>query len=236
MNWVIMLKQRFALILVLFGFLACEEDFGEFQPTQQIKAPVQATKARQYVLDIETPGEESKEIADWIINPELSLMRRYVVDAPNAVFNGNSMRIRSVFFEFQSGQWKLILSDTPLVNDLDIIPRGNRIELPLGGAPASEYYETQALGKSQAELRIQKSTGKSYAWHALSNHLLEIQEWNVGLFDANKATVQKAGTASGRFQIYFKDSKGIEGWASGKFDQAMIRYVGDPSVTTKPSL
>jgi hypothetical protein len=227
----------FFVILSQLLLIACEEDFSEVAPTQSFKIPqATAKKPNQYILEIDTPGTAQKEVPEWISNPELGLMRRYVTENPSGIFNGNEIRIRSVLFEQQAGQWKLILSDTPLQNELDIIPRGNRIEIPLTGKPVSEYTETQGFGKSPAELRIQKSPGKSYLWEASSSHILELQEWNMSLFDSAQAAVQKAGTANGRFQVYFKNSQGIEGWASGKFEQALIRYVGDPSVTAKPSL
>lgn len=221
----------FVLSITLLTLTACqEEEVEQTAPRNRgfnVTTP-QSVATQIITLQPEIAGEGPKDVPDWLKNQEISLLRRYATEQITGYLNGNQFQVKSVHFDWTNDGWLLVLSDVELKNELDLIPSGNRIEILLSGKPGNEFTEQQAFGQSKAEWKILKEFGKSYRWDAQSAYLLEVQDWQISAFDPNANAIQKAGVANGRLQVHFKNQAGVQGWVNGKFDQAMVRYLGNP--------
>ncbi len=221
----------FVLSIILLMLTACqEEEVTQSAPRNRgfnVTTP-QSAATQIITLQPEIAGEGPKDVPDWLKNQEVSLLRRYATEQITGYLNGNQFQVKSVHFDWTNDGWLLVLSDVELKNELDLIPSGNRIEILLSGKPGNEFTEQQAFGQSKAEWKILKEFGKSYRWDAQSAYLLEVQDWQISAFDPNANAIQKAGVANGRLQVHFKNQAGVQGWVNGKFDQAMVRYLGNP--------
>jgi hypothetical protein len=222
-------------VLLSLVLMSCQEDEVEHSAPRNrgfnVSTPQITTNQIVSNLQPDISGEGPKDVPDWLKNQEVSLLRRYATEQITGYLNGNAFQVKSVHFDWTHDGWVLVLSDIELKNELDLIPSGNRIEILLSGKPGNEYIEQQPLGKSKAEWKILKEVGKSYRWDAQSAYLLEVQDWQVSAFDPNLSAIQKAGVANGRLQVHFKNQAGVQGWVNGKFDQAMVRYLGNPANT-----
>ncbi len=233
-------SKHYAFISVVFlaltslGLMSCQEEEEQSAPRNRgfnVSNTQTPTTSVVSNLQPDLSGEGAKDAPDWLKNQEVSLLRRYATEQISGFLNGNAFQVKSVHFDWTNDGWVLVLSDIELKNELDLIPSGNRIEILLSGKPGNEYIEQQPFGKSKAEWKILKEVGKSYRWDAQSAYLLEVQDWQVSAFDSNLSAIQKAGVANGRLQVHFKNQAGVQGWVNGKFDQAMVRYLGNPANT-----
>lgn len=86
-------------------------------------------------------------------------------------------------------------------------------------APASKAPATEAAPQGPT------------LWKSRSAYALEITAWEVQPFDEAGAAFQVAGKASGRIALVYEGSDGRpHAWVAGHFEDALVRFMGKPSV------
>ena len=177
------------------------------------------------------PGKGPKDAPDWIQSQDFSLMRRYSQDTLKGFRNGNEFTPADVIFERREGGWFLILNEVALTFPTQLAFAGERIEIPLTSEPSGQLREQKGKGESRAAWRLPRSqtVGQTRKWDAESLYSVELLEWKATPYKPAGDVFQVVGTATGRLMAHFSDSAGVQGWVVGRFENARIRYMGNPN-------
>lgn len=217
------------------GTLACEE---EEAPVSQQRSVVRAVRpssnAIPNAIDLskyQQVGNGPIKAPDWIASQDKSLMRRYSINEPTGFRNGVEFTPKGVWIERREAGWFLVLNEQALAYPTELLSKGQRVEIPLKGEPSAQLQNQSSSEESLAQWRIPSSPmpGKTKEWESKSEYSLELLQWQVAPYDNQKGVFQSAGKASGRLMIQFIDNQGVQGWLVGKFEDVLVRYMGDPS-------
>jgi hypothetical protein len=215
----------------LAGFTMCEGEPPAGQPAPSRRA-VQAPPTRG-ALDTSAytrAGEGPQEAPDWVKSLDPNMMRR-ANQTPEGYRYGHPFN-PSVLIERGEGGWRLVLLERPLEADEQLRFTGQRVEIDLERDPSNELKQSADFDTSRARWRLPlgEVEGQSVEWTAQSAYTLELLEWTLEPFDPKGHPVQVRGRASGRVMLHFKDEAGVQGWVVGRFEEAPVRYLGDPEL------
>ena len=73
----------------------------------------------------------------------------------------------------------------------------------------------------------------SVIWSPPSAYQFEVLTWRIDPYNTAKSPIQEAGKATGRLTLIFQDDRGTQGWVAGRFQDALVRYLGDPDFLSK---
>lgn len=213
----------------LSGFTMCEDDTPVGQATPSRRA-ARATAARPSVdtSAYTSAGAGPQEAPDWVKSLDPNMMRR-ANQAPEGYRYGHIFN-PSVLIERGEGGWRLLLLERPLEADEQLRLLGQRVEIDLEREPSDDLKQSADFDTSRARWRLPlgEVEGQSVEWRAQSAYTLELLEWSLEPFDPQGHPVQVRGRASGRVMLHFKDDEGVQGWVVGRFEDAPVRYLGDP--------
>lgn len=224
-------QSRWVLLLMLSLF-GCEEEEVTQAPRRSVTRIQAKTQANGIDLTkYSTAGNGPKDAPDWIQSQDFSLMRRYSQDPLKGFRNGNVFEPQEVIFERRERGWFLVLNEVSLKYPNQLYFEGERIEIPLPDEPTDQLREKRGGKESAAVWRLPASQtrGQTRLWEAESNYSLELLEWDVTPYKKNGDVFQVTGKASGRIMAYFVDAAGAQGWMVGRFENAKVRFLGDPS-------
>jgi hypothetical protein len=127
--------------------------------------------------------------------------------------------------------WRLTLTERPLSSPSELFHQGQVVTLPFKAEPTAQLKQSADFEVGDAQWRLPKSAtpGDTTLWTAQSAYRLELISWKVSPYDQAGPSTQEAGRASGRLMLRCKDEAGVEGWVVGRFDNALVRYIGDPA-------
>lgn len=176
-------------------------------------------------------GNGPLKAPDWIASQDLSLMRRYSLNIPAGFRNGVEFKPKGVWIERREMGWVLVLNEEALAYPEELILKGQRVEIPFEGEPNAQFQLQRTTEHSKASWRIPSAPiqGKTRIWDTKSEYSVELLQWSIAPYNPKGGVFQKAGKASGRLMIQFIDQQGVQGWVVGKFEDVMVRYMGDPS-------
>ena len=230
-----------ALVLVLslsvtsaLALLGCEEEQVNTQRGVRRPAASRATSQRSAQLTAyTTPGAGPQESPDWIKSLDPNMMRRSQKELEGFRY-GHPFNPSALIERGESG-WRLVLTEQPLASPSELIHQGQVVELPLKGEPTAQFQQSGQFETSEVSWRLPKSETPSDTklWPAKSAYLLELIKWEVSPYSPKGGAFQQAGRASGRLMLRTRDEQGVEGWVVGRFDDVLVRYVGDPSAWEK---
>lgn len=167
--------------------------------------------------------------------------------------NGQPWPVAAVVFEPKGDHWTMNFYDKalarptglargtfPLTLDLSGLPgEGVKLEraLSTGGStwklpapPRSAPKKSPKKGKKAEVVAAPPPAGPS-TWRTRSAYVLEFTTWQAAPFDAKKPAFQVAGKASGRIAVVYEGRDGKQhAWVAGTFENALIRYMGQPTV------
>ena len=227
----------FCLLLPLVAssvFLACEEEEVAISTRPVVVQSKEKASTSQNHIDL-TPyhqaGNGPTKAPDWISSQDLSLMRRYSLNAPTGFRNGNEFTPKGLWIERREAGWVLVMSEHALAYPTQLTLKGQRVEILLDGTPSGQFQVQVSNEDSKASWRIPASSiaGKTKLWDAKSEYSLELLQWFVKDYNPKGSVFQQAGKASGRLMIQFVDDQNIHGWLVGKSDNIRVRYMGDPN-------
>ncbi len=223
------------LCLLSTCFLGCEEEKTQVRPQRSVARAVPTnTSAIPNAVDLskyQQIGNGPSKAPDWIASQDISLMRRYSINEPTGFRNGVEFTPKGIWIERREAGWVLVLNEENLAYPTELISRGQRVEILLKGEPSSQLQNQSNSEESQAQWRIPSSPmpGKTKEWESKSEYSLELLQWQVKPYNKSKGVFQAAGKASGRLMIQFVDNQGVQGWLVGKFEDVLVRYMGDPA-------
>jgi len=223
-----------ALVVVGGLSIGCEEEqVSAPKPRARIQ-PKRVTQPIPNAVDLSVYrkiGNGPAKAPDWISSQDFSLMRRYSLNAPTGFRNGNEFTPKGVWVERRESGWFLVLNEKALDYPTQLIYSGERIEIPLTGDPSGQYQIQVERSQSEATWRVPSSPlpGKTSKWESKSDFSLELLQWSIKSYDTKGPVFQEAGKASGRLMIQFIDDKGVQGWVVGKFEDVLVRYMGNPA-------
>ncbi len=219
----------------LAGFTMCEDDIP-VGPGPQRRAVVAATQRGGGDTSSYTRvGAGPQEAPDWVKSLDPNMMRR-ANQAPEGYRYGHAFNPHAVI-ERGEGGWRLLLLERPLKADEQLIFEGQRVEIDLEREPSNELKQSADFDTSRARWRLPlgEVEGQTVEWRAASAYTLELLEWSLEPFDPRAHPAQVRGRASGRVMLHFKDDEGVQGWVVGRFEDAPVRYVGDPKLWEEAS-
>ena len=233
-------SHQFSILITLcilsLSTFACEEE--QVTPTNPQRTIVRAVKTTSSVIPnavdlskYQQLGNGPTKAPDWIASQDIRLMRRYSINEPTGFRNGVEFTPKGVWIEHREAGWVLVLNEEALAYPTELLSRGQRVEIPLRGKPSAQLQNQSNSEESQAQWRIPSSPmpGKTKEWESRSEYSLELLQWKIKPYNVKKGVFQVAGKASGRLMIQFVDNQGIHGWVVGKFEDVLVRYMGDPS-------
>lgn len=227
-----MIIQFVTILTISLIAFACEEEETIQRPVVS-RAIVQkaATQNQVDLSKYNQAGNGPTKAPDWIASQDLSLMRRYSLNEPNGFRNGVEFKPQAIWVEHRESGWVLVMNEYPLSYPTQLTMKGQRVEILLNGEPSAQYQTQVNNEESKATWRIPSSKieGKTKAWVAKSEYSLELLQWFVKPYDTKGPVFQEAGKASGRLMIQFVDEQNVQGWLVGKFDNVLVRYMGDPA-------
>lgn len=218
----------FALFLV--GFISCEEEpvVQQRRGVQPIQVAPSATS--NGLAKYTSPGNGLQVAPDWIKSLDPNMMRRSNQALEGFRF-GHPFHPTVIIERGEMG-WRLVLLEEAPNDATQIQFLGQQVEIPFQGEPTSLYKQTGGFEKRDVEWSIPKSLTPNdlIPWKVETAYLLELIDWSIQPYDPQKSPFQQAGKASGRLMLRAKDELGTEGWVVGRFDDAMVRYIGDPKL------
>ena len=224
-----------ASALLLVGFVSCEDE-PQVQPRVRRAVRASAPAASSGLERYHTLGNGLQVAPDWIKGLDPNMMRRS--NQPLEGFRLGHALSPSVIIERGELEWRLVLLEQPPSSPDQTQHAGQRVELSFKGAPTSNYKQSGEFSDRSVEWSIPKSLTPNdlRRWRAQSAYLLELIDWDIKPFDPEGPTFQEAGKASGRLMLRAKDERGGEGWVVGRFDDALVRYLGDPKLWERAHL
>lgn len=218
-----------ASTLLLMGFVSCEEEpVARRTPVRRARAaaPVVTDELAKYT----SPGNGLQVAPDWIKSLDPNMMRRS--NQPLEGFRlGHAIKPSALIERGEMG-WRLVLVEDLSSDPTQTMFKGQRVEIPFKGAPTSLYKQSGRFEEGDVEWSVPKSLTLNdlRPWKAETEYLLELNHWDVQPYDPQAGAFQKAGKASGRLMLRARDDLGAEGWVVGRFDEILVRYIGDPSL------
>lgn len=210
----------------------CEEEI----PMQNVSRPRAVNQsvgtARVSTAQYQVEGLGPKEAPPWIKDQDVSVMRLYCREDPKGYRNGNTFEPKDVWIERREDGWYLILNEMKLTHPTQLTLEGQRVELPLGDQIDGQLKVRRSFEDSVARWQLPSDTfvlGKTRTWSSENHFAVELLDWRVKPYQKSGGAFQVAGSASGRLVTHFLDSKGVEGWVMGRFEEIPVRYMGDPS-------
>lgn len=219
------------------SFFACEEEEVQQRVQPRSTAQTQTSSSNGTSINLSKyneAGNGPSKAPDWIASQDISLMRRYSINQPTGFRNGVEFSPKGIWIERREAGWVLVLNEEALSSPTQLVSKGQRVEILISGEPSSQLQEQKTSEQSQAHWRIPSSNmiGKTREWESKSEYSLELLQWRVKPYNSQSGVFQEAGRASGRVMIKFVDNQGVQGWLVGKFDDVLVRYMGDPSKWT----
>ena len=228
-------RSFIASSIIAYCFLiACDEPEQTTSPRRPVVQRSKVVQTSSNTVDLSKynrMGNGPLKAPDWIASQDLSLMRRYSLNAPAGFRNGVEFKPQGVWIERREAGWVLVLNEVALAYPEELILKGQRVEIPFEGEPNSQFQLQRTTEESKASWRIPAAPiqGKTKVWNTKSEYSVELLQWSVAPYDPKKGVFQAAGKATGRLMIQFIDQQGVQGWIVGKFEDIMIRYMGDPN-------
>jgi len=217
-----------ASTLLLVGFVSCEEEPVLRRRTTRSVAKT-APKVATGLMKYNSPGNGLQVAPDWIKSLDPNMMRRSNQPLEGFRF-GHALHPTAIIERGEMG-WRLVLVEEAPASPLQTQHVGQRVEVPFKGEPTSLYKQSGDFKERDVEWSVPKSLTPNdlRPWKVETEYLLELNQWTVKPFDAKGEPFQEAGKASGRLMLRAKDDQGVEGWVVGRFDEAVVRYIGDPA-------
>jgi len=165
----------------------------------------------------------------WTETPAVNL----IPDAPLAgMANGQPFTAQSVVFEPGADSWKMVIRDQPLVNPTDTVGDGQfiTVNLPVPPTAGMTWMRPMSYGDGFFQVRYdQANPDQTTSWNADNAWALEITGWQAADWNSSGPSAQYAGQASGRIAVCYKGSGNMQNsWVAGRFENAIIRYMGEP--------
>ncbi|HOO76741.1 MAG TPA: hypothetical protein PK636_00550 [bacterium] len=157
---------------------------------------------------------------------------KMIPDGPvTGMANGRSFAVKTVIFQPFFDNWNLGLYAAEAADPLDIVGEGEYIsvELPRDIEAGRTYTHPMEYGDGYFQIQSPDSPSETTSWNAENAWVLEITSWDVRPYDPEGDLFQTAGTASGRIYVSYKGSGDFKNsGAAGTFENAVVRYMGDP--------
>jgi hypothetical protein len=146
--------------------------------------------------------------------------------------NGKPFEAKTIIFEPKSdGSWTAKFCEADLEDPTEVLIEGQSIyfELPENPESGKVISKPMEFGGGYFQIFQPGGTGDTTSWNADNAWVLEITEWNQQPWNPDGDFFQTAGTVSGRVAICYKGYGDFRNsWAAGNFDDAVIRYMGEP--------
>ena len=218
--------------LSISAMSGCEEE-QTYTQQRSVRRPVSTnSNSGISIAKYHQAGDGLKDAPIWIKNQDLSALRHREDTELEIYRNGNNYNPRGAWIERRERGWFLVLNEYALGYPTQFVLDGQRVELPLGESLNAQSKIQHTLEESQGRWLIPSSTfvrGKTNTWETENLFSVELLEWSVKPYQTGKGAFQVAGKATGRLLAFFKDSKNVQGWVTGRFESIPVRYMGDPS-------
>jgi hypothetical protein len=165
----------------------------------------------------------------WIDTPAVNV----IPEAPlGGMANGTPFFAQSVIFEPGASSWKMIIRDQPLAAPTDIASGGQylSIDLPTPPSAGMTWMRPMSYGEGFFQVKYDPANPEqTTSWNADNAWAIEITSWQATDWVSGGAVFQDAGRASGRIAVCYKGSANLQNsWVAGRFENAIIRYMGEP--------
>jgi hypothetical protein len=165
----------------------------------------------------------------WTETPTVNI----IPDAPLAgMANGQPFIAQSVIFEPGTDSWKMIIRDQPLANPTDIASGGQylTLNLPIPPSPGMTWMRPMSYGEGFFQVKYDPANPEqTTSWNADNAWAIEITNWQATDWVTGGPVFQAAGLASGRIAVCYKGGGNMQNsWVAGKFENAVVRYMGEP--------
>jgi hypothetical protein len=156
-----------------------------------------------------------------------------IPDAPlTGMANGAQFVAQSVIFEPGTSSWKMIIRDQPLPGPTDIASGGQFVSIDLPNPPVAGMTWMRPMAYGEGFFQVKYDPAKpeqTTSWNADNSWALEITSWQAADWISGGPAFQDAGRASGRIAVCYKGTGNLQNsWVAGKFENAIIRYMGEP--------
>ncbi|HPJ71154.1 MAG TPA: hypothetical protein PK636_00545, partial [bacterium] len=148
--------------------------------------------------------------------------------------NGRAFEVKAVYLQPFFDNWSLYLTTQEMEEPTAIMNEGEyiNIDLPRELAAGKTYTHEMGYGGGFFQILSPSSPGETTSWNAENAWILEITSWDVKPFDPDGDIFQAAGTASGRIYVSYQGYGDFKNsGAAGTFENAVVRYMGDPGWT-----
>ena len=145
--------------------------------------------------------------------------------------SGKPFAVATVYFEPGLSKWRLVLHEGKFDKPTAISVKGQSINIDLPEPPAAGKKWTRELKYGDGYFQINKKDdpSSSTSWNATNAWAIEITKWETKPWDPKGSPFQVAGKASGKVSVCYKGSGDFtDSWAAGTFEDAPIRYMGQP--------
>jgi hypothetical protein len=187
-------------------------------PVAPVVAPVVAPTAGGQVPDFQ-----------WTETPAVNV----IPEAPlGGMANGAPFFAQSVIFEPGMSSWKMIIRDQPLAAPTDIASGGQYISIDLPTPPSAGMTWMRPMAYGEGFFQVKNDPAnpeQTTSWNADNAWAIEITSWQAADWISGGPVFQDAGRASGRIAVCYKGSASLQNsWVAGRFENAVIRYMGEP--------
>jgi hypothetical protein len=146
--------------------------------------------------------------------------------------NGRAFTAAAVIFEPGSDSWRMMIRDKPLGEPTAVATGGQSVNLDLPEAPTGpgNWMRPMEYGGGYFQIGNDPQNPESTtSWNADNAWALEITQWQVAEYNPSGSMFQQAGVASGRIAVCYKGGGSIQNsWVAGTFQNAIVRYMGEP--------